>query len=169
MLTLIIRGLKFESIKSDNLKGKSVIYHDKKIATIEHDLEEIVFQIHPQLEMTEFEFLRELILNITANHDVVIDETQCQLGYLENGEKAYLLKSWEPWKEFLMKAKLKTLEGQNVILKNEDEEELGNGLLAEYTTQSDPFRITSVTIITIFGERKFEDDSIVIEPTNQFG
>jgi hypothetical protein len=168
MLTLILQGLRLDQINSEYIKGTSVIYHEKTLATIKTNDDEVVFSIHPQLEMHQYEVLRTVILEIMAGNNAVLDETGCQLGYLENGEAAYLIKNWEPWKAFLTKAKLRTLEGQNVILKNESGEELGNGLLAEYKFESDPFRITSCTIITIFGERKFEGKTLTIEPTNQF-
>ncbi len=168
MLTLILRGLPFDQLKSDYIKGKSVLYHEKTLATIQAIDNNIEFSIHPQLEMTQYEVLRGVILENMATNAVELDESGCQLGYLANGEPAYLIKNWEPWKEFLMKAKLRTLEGQNVNLKNESGEELGNGLLAEYTTESEPFRITSCTIITTFGERKFEGTDLRVEPTNQF-
>lgn len=168
MLTLILRGLQPDHIKSEYIKGKSVIYHEKTLATFKSNEDEVVFSIHPQLEMHQYEVLRQVILEIMAGHNVELDESGCQLGYLENGEGAYLIKNWESWKEFLMKAKLRTLEGQNVMLKNESGEELGNGLLAEYKIETDPFRITSCTIITTFGERSFEGNALTIEPTNQF-
>ncbi|MBM4765055.1 hypothetical protein [Bacillus sp. B15-48] len=169
MLTLIIKGLENEKVKSEYIKGNSIIYHEKKLATIQHQQGEVVFQIHPQLDMAEYEIIRELILPIADSEGVLIDESGCQLGYLETGEKAYLIKNWEPWKAFLMKAKLRTLEGQNVIVKNEEEEELGNGLLAEYQINSDPFRLTSITLITTFGEKTFKGKNLLIEPTNLFG
>ncbi len=168
MLTLTLRGMPFDHLKSDYIKGKSVIYHEKTLATIQAKDENIEFSIHPQLEMSQYEVLREVILENLAANEGELDESGCQLGYLANGEPAYLIKNWEPWKEFLMKAKLRTLEGQNVMLKNESGEELGNGLLAEYTTESEPFRITSCTIITTFGEQKFEGAALIVEPTNQF-
>jgi hypothetical protein len=168
MLTIILRGLRPDQIKSAYIKGNSVIYHEKTLATLKPDNDQVVFSIHPQLEMHQYEVLRTVILEILEDNNVQLDETGCQLGYLENGEAAYLIKNWEPWKEFLTKAKLRTLEGQNVRLKNESGEELGNGLLAEYQIESNPFRITSCTIITIFGERKFEGEVLTVEPTNQF-
>lgn len=168
MLKLRVRGLEKGKVKAEHVKGNSIIYHNKTLASFQSEEDGIVFSIHPQLEMAQYEVLRDLILEVTSGSNVEIDETECQLGFLANGETAYLIKNWEPWKEFLMKAKLKTLEGQNVILKNQEGEELGNGLLAEYTTGSNPFRITSCTIITIFGEKKFQDPNLKIEPTNQF-
>ncbi|SEM98515.1 hypothetical protein SAMN05192533_107232 [Mesobacillus persicus] len=168
MLKLKVRGLAKDKVRAEHVKGKSIIYNNKTLATFQAEDDGVVFSIHPQLEMAQYEILRNVVLEVTSDSNVEIDETECQLGYLANGETAYLIKNWEPWKEFLMGAKLKTLEGQNVILKNQEGEELGNGLLAEYTTVSDPFRITSCTIITIFGEQKFEDPNLLVEPTNQF-
>jgi len=168
MLTLILRGLRLNQLKSEYIRGTSVIYHEKILATFKPNDDEVIFSIHPQLEMHQYEVLRNVILETMAGNDAVLDETGCQLGYLENGEAAYLIKNWEPWKAFLTKAKLRTLEGQNVILKNEGGQELGNGLLAEYKFESEPFRLISCTIITIFGERKFEGETLTIEPTNQF-
>jgi hypothetical protein len=109
-----------------------------------------------------------LILELVYGNEDAIDERGCQLGYLENGEKAYLIKNWEEWKAFLMKAKLRTLEGQNVQALNSAGEELGSGLLAEYETSSNPFRINSCTLITLFGERKYAGENMRIVPTNQF-
>ena len=168
MLKLIIKGLNKEQVTSPYLKGNSVTFNHKTLATLQENEEEIVFSIHPQLDMAEYEVLRDIILQITSGHNVEIDESECQLGYLENGESAHLIHNWQAWKTFLMEAKLRTLEGQNVLIKNELGEELGNGLLAEYKIETEPFRITSCTLITIFGEQKFDSDSITIEPTNQF-
>jgi hypothetical protein len=169
MLKLIISGLEKDQAKSEHIKGNSVVYHEKTLASIQYAGEnETVFLIDPQLEMDEYEVVRKVILDITAGKEAAIDESDCQLGYLQNGEASYLLHNWEPWKEFLMAAKLKTLEGQNVIVKNEDGEDLDNGLLAEYKTATDPFRITSITLITIFGERKYEGENLAVVPTNQF-
>jgi hypothetical protein len=168
MLSLKLQEFQLKNIHSDYIKGNSFIYNGKTLATIKQADEQVVFSIHPQLEMKEYEVLRDLILQTTAGKDVELDESECQLGYLENGEPAYLIKNWESWKEFLMKAKLRTLEGQNVLIKNEEEEELGNGLLTDYTTESTPFRITSVTLITIFGEQKYDGDNLILEPTNLF-
>ncbi|WP_053361673.1 hypothetical protein [Bacillus sp. FJAT-27251] len=169
MLKLILRGLKKEQVESRHIKGNAVYYHERTLATLQYnENDEVIFLIDPQLEMSQYEVIREAILQITAGKDITIDESECQLGYLQNGESAHLIRNWEPWKEFLMKARLRTLEGQNVIVKNEEGEDLDNGLLAEYATAENPFRITSCTVITIFGERKYEGESLVVEPTNQF-
>lgn len=172
MLTLKIKGTPIEHIQSENIKksgGKYMVYRgNKSLATIQGTGSEVEFQIDPYLGLEEFQFLRDIILELSYGNEAAIDERDCQLGYLENGEKAYLIKNWEAWKTFLMKAKLKTLEGQNVQALNEEGEELGSGLLAEYEISINPFRITSCTLITLFGERKFEGENIMIVPTNQF-
>lgn len=168
MLTLKIMGTPLEHIRSEHIKNKSVIRNNKTLATIKGTENEVEFLIDPYLDLEEFQFLRDIIMEISYGNEAAIDERGCQLGYLENGEKAYLVKNLEEWKVFLMKAKLRTLEGQNVQALNLEGEELGSGLLAEYEIAESPFRITSCTLITLFGERKFEGENIKIVPTNQF-
>ena len=172
MLTLKIMGTPIENINSEHIRktgSKYFVYRgNKSLATIQGTESEVEFQIDPYLDLDEFQFLREIILDLCYGNEDAVDERDCQLGYLESGEKAYLIKNWEEWKAFLMKAKLKTLEGQNVQLLNDEGEELGSGLLAEYEVAAPPFRIMSCTLITLFGERKFEGKNLSIVPTNQF-
>jgi hypothetical protein len=172
MLKLKIMGIPFEHINSEHIKksgsNHSVYRGNKSLATIKDNGNETEFLIDPYLDLDEFQFLRDLIIELAYGNEDAIDERGCQLGYLENGEKAYLIKNWEEWKAFLMKAKLRTLEGQNVQALNESGEELGSGLLAEYKISAHPFRIHSCTLITLFGERKFEGENLRIVPTNQF-
>lgn len=172
MLTLKIMGTPIEYIDSEHIKktgsNYSVYRGNKSLAAIKGTGNEVEFQIDPYLDLEDFQFLRNIILDLSYGNEAAIDERGCQLGYLENGEKAYLIKNWEEWKAFLMKAKLRTLEGQNVQILNESGEELGSGLLAEYEISANPFRIKSCTLITLFGERKFEGENISIVPTNQF-
>lgn len=150
----------------DTSLGSSIIDNGRTLATIKPG--ETAFLIHPQLEMAEYEVLREIILTMVSGTDAEIDESDCKLGYLENGEPAHLIKNWEPWKGFLMEAKLRTLEGQNVTVKDFTGDEMGNGLLAEYQIEKDPFRITTCTLITIFGQRKFEGQALQVEPAGRF-
>lgn len=174
MLTLKVTGVPADEIESEQIKKSGDKYFvsrgNKTLATAIGTGNAVEFKIDPYLNLEEFQFLREVILELANGNEGAIDERDCQLGYLDNGEKAYLIKNWEAWKAFLMKAKLRTLEGQNVQALNEDGEELGSGLLAEYEIGSEkPFRITSCTLITLFGERKFEGGNLSIVPTNQFG
>ncbi len=168
MLTLKIMGTPLEHMKSEHIKNNSVVRNNKTLATIKGTGSEVDFLIDPYLDLEEFQFLHDIIMELSSVYEAAIDESGCQLGYLENGEKAFLIKNWEEWKAFLMKAKLRTLEGQNVQALNPEGEELGSGLLAEYEVLDSPFRITSCTLITLFGERKFERENIKIVPTNQF-
>lgn len=172
MLNLKITGISLEELTSEHIKNQgskySVYRGNKSLAAIQGTGKEVEFQIDPYLDLEEFQFLREIILEIGSGNGTSLDESGCQLGYLENGEKAFLIENWDEWKTFLMKAKLKTLEGQSVQAMNNEGEELGSGLLAEYDTAVNPFRITSCTLITLFGERKFEGDNLSIVPTNQF-
>ncbi|WP_121609888.1 hypothetical protein [Mesobacillus foraminis] len=168
MLTVIVRNIDRERLASKNLKGSSVIANGKTLATIKSGEAETIFLIHPQLEMEEYEILRETILEMVSGTNAGVDESGCKLGYLENGEPAYLIKNWEPWKAFLMRARLRTLEGQNIAVKDSSGDELGSGLLAEYKIEQNPFRITSCTLITIFGEKKIEGAELQVEPTGRF-
>lgn len=173
MLSLKVIGVSIEDlVSSDRLRksgGKYFVYEgNKSLATIQQSENGIEFLIDPHLGLEEFQVLRNLVLEVSYGNEDAIDERDCQLGYLESGEKAYLIKNWEEWKAFLLRAKLKTLEGQNVQALNEDGEELASGLLAEYEILTAPFRITSCTLITLFGERKFTGTNLTILPTNQF-
>lgn len=169
MLTLKIMGTPIDHIASEHIKNRTVVVNNKTLATIKESENGVEFQIDPYLDLDEFQFLRDIVMEVSYGNEDAIDERGCQLGYLENGEKAFLIKNWEEWKAFLMKAKLRTLEGQNVQALNQAGEELGAGILAEYEVEASPFRIRRCTLITLFGERKFEGDNIRIVPTNQFG
>ncbi|RSD23264.1 hypothetical protein [Mesobacillus subterraneus] len=169
MLILKLMGTPLEQIESEHIKNKTVMMNYKALATLKGTGSEVEFHIDPHLDLEEFQFLRDMIMELSYGNEAAIDERGCQLGYLENGEKAFLIKNWEEWKAFLIKAKLRTLEGQNVQALNPVGEELGSGLLAEYKIKEHPFSITSCTLITLFGERTFEADNIKIVPTNQFG
>jgi hypothetical protein len=168
MLILKLMGTPLEHIKSQHIKNKSIIRNNKTLAALKETENGVEFQIDPYLDLDEFQFLRDIIMELSYGNEDAIDERGCQLGYLENGDKAFLIQNWEEWKAFLMKAKLRTLEGQNVQALNPEGEELGSGLLAEYEIAESPFRITSCTLITLFGERKFEGGNIKVVPTNQF-
>ncbi|WP_142383515.1 hypothetical protein [Bacillus sp. T33-2] len=173
MLKLILRGVTIEEISSTLVQqngGSYIAMHQgKTLAELQPGMNEVVFQISQHLSLEEFQVLHDGIVSISEATGAEIDETKCQLGYLQNGDKAYLISNWDDWKQFLVSAKLKTLEGQNVIVKKENGEQLGAGLLAEFTTAVNPFRITSCTLITLFGDKKIEGTQLTVEPAGQFG
>ncbi|CAM3848382.1 hypothetical protein [Mesobacillus zeae] len=168
MLKVKIKGLPPEKITSKFISGEHIIYRGKSLASIIPGHDSTVFLIDSRLELNEYQLLRDIIVNMTEGTTSQIDDSECQLGYLENGDKAFLLENWEEWKTFLMGAKLRTLEGQNVLVKNEDGKDLGSGLLAGYTSEKIPFRITGCTLITASGEKTFTGNSLEFEPISRF-
>jgi len=111
-------------------------------------------------------------ISFIANHSAItVDDSNSQLGYLQNGEVACILTNWSDWVHFLEKARHKSMEGQKVKVLNENGFELGNGILTEYTivdSLDSGFQIEKCTLITTLGERSFLGPKIKIEPTGEW-
>ena len=162
-------GLKKKAQNHYTIFGKN----EKKVAELTFKPEENKLHItfSGNLSFIEYEMIHNTIVHITELCNGVIDDSEALIGYLENGEKVYIVKNWDEWSLFIHEAKYKTLEGQKVKVTNEKEVELGSGLLVDYTletSKSHSYLIKECTLITSFGERKFIGELLTIEPTDRW-
>lgn len=132
--------------------------------------ESVHVEFEENLTLEAFTIIHHIILEISNKVNGQVDDTHSQLGYLKDGEPAFIITNWEKWYAFLNEAKLKTLEGQKVHVFDE-EDELGSGILMEYQLEpsiNEEFIINQCTLITTFGERKFSGKNLKIEPANEW-
>lgn len=151
-----------------------LLVHDKKeLARITIDPTEahITFTYDGSLKLLHYEQIHNAILTFAKETVGSIDDSSSKLGYLDNGEPAFIINNWSKWTEMLNKAKYKTLEGQMVRVIDVNGNELGNGMLVDYKFK-ESVNLTSVisecTLITLLGERKYQGDVLIIEPTGQW-
>ena len=140
-------------------------------ATINHIKNTATFTYGGNLSFKEYEQIHNLITSINQEVKGVVDDSNSLLGYLENGEPAYIIKNWNSWTIFLNRAKYVSMEGQKVRVLNEHGIELATGLLVCY--EVDPstetqFTISSCSLVTTFGERTFSGSQLSIEPTGEW-
>ncbi len=144
----------------------------KELATAINDEATTALTIHYDGTLTfkEYELLHHLILSVNTSIDGKLDDSKSLLGYLENGEPAYIIMNWANWTVFLNKAKHVSMEGQKVKVYNEIGLEVASGLLVGYETDQtnqEQFIITSCTLVTLFGEKTYTGKQLVIEPTGE--
>lgn len=123
------------------------------------------------LSLDEYRQIHEAISFVAEHGDVSVDDQGSQLGYLQNGEEAYILTNWNEWVLFLEKARHKSMEGQKVRVLTDNGFELGNGILSEYTLNDSlekGFEIEKCILITTIGERTFRGPNIKLEPTGEW-
>ncbi|MFS0863221.1 hypothetical protein [Fredinandcohnia sp. 179-A 10B2 NHS] len=163
-------------IKGSALKKQSdtefILVNDKKeLARITISEGYVTFSYDGSLKFSEYEQIHNAILTFSQETDGSIDDSGSKLGFLDNGEPAYIITNWSKWTEMLNKAKYKTLEGQMVRVVDKSGNELGNGMLVDYKFK-ESVNLTSVisecTLITLLGERKYQGDVLFIEPTGQW-
>ncbi|RSK28347.1 hypothetical protein EJF36_16570 [Bacillus sp. HMF5848] len=130
--------------------------------------EEATIGFPGDLPMNRFKKVHDKLINLADHLEAEIDDSQSLLGYLANGDGAYIVTNWTEWIIFLQEAKLRTLEGKKVRVLDEKETELGNGLYVSSETESTTGNITSCTIITMFGEKTYTSNTLIIEPTNEW-
>ncbi|WP_102345078.1 hypothetical protein [Bacillus sp. Marseille-P3661] len=161
----------FKPLDQIDLSSKNIHKSDKKYSilddktqktigsiTMDHEDSKIKFEYGGNLTMDQYEIIHNSILYVNELVEGKIDDSNSLLGYLENGEGAYVVTNWNEWYTFLHKAKFKTMEGQKVKVLDEDGVEIGTGLLMDYklaSDSSDSFIVTECTLITTDGEETF--------------
>lgn len=151
------------SYRTENFKELAIAINEEATTTL-------TIRYDGTLSFKEYELLHHLILSVNATIDGKIDDSKSLLGYLENGEPAYIITNWDNWTAFLNRAKHVSMEGQKVKVLNEVGLEVGSGLLVGYEsdqTNQDQFIITSCTLVTLFGERTYTGKQLIIEPTGE--
>ncbi|WP_113927058.1 hypothetical protein [Bacillus sp. P14.5] len=127
-----------------------------------------LFEFSPGLNLEGYTTIHRLLNKIINDGELKFDDTNSLLGYLKNGEGAYILTNWSQWHEFLQDAKLKSLEGKKVRVLNETDQELASGLYVECKKDEITNKIIKCTVITLFGERSYKGEALKIEPTNEW-
>lgn len=115
------------------------------------------------LAFKDYERIHHLIDQLANDLNGVVDDKESLLGYLQNGEGAHIHTNWDQWAAFLTQARYKTLEGQMVKVLKEDGQELGSGLLVEYTFNS-RHHLEECKLVTMFGEKTFKGEKLEIIP-----
>ncbi|GGF25951.1 hypothetical protein GCM10010954_26140 [Halobacillus andaensis] len=124
----------------------------------------LLFTIPEDLELAEFQMIHDALSSLSEVLKTSIDDSQAFMGYLENGETAFLIKRWHRWKDFLLRARHRSLKGQKVEVREV------RGILLEYTEEesSPHFEVKECVILTTFGEQKVTGKNLQIEPTGEF-
>lgn len=164
--------IEFNQISKENDDQYSILSKkEAKIGTIIREQSSIKFEYGKNLSMDDYEIIHNCIMHV---HNLVggrIDDSNSLLGYLENGEGAYIITNWEEWYAFLHKARYKTMEGQKVKVLDAGGDELGSGLLTDYKIDRDSdvsFVVNECTLITTSGEQTFYGDYLKIVPVNDW-
>lgn len=149
------------------------IHNNQKLASVQHDEggKKLSFSFSPGLKMNQYENIHFAILQTVDAVNGSIEDSGSLLGYLQNGEGAYIVSNWNEWALFLQKARLKSLEGQKVSIFDETDAELASGLLTDYVLEINDegyYRISECTVITLVGEKKYTSASLKVEPTNEW-
>lgn len=137
----------------------------------EENMNNLTITFPKNLALEEYKQIHKAISSIANQSVCTVDDSNSQLGYLQNGEVAYILTNWSQWIYFLERARHRSMEGQKVRVLNENGFEIGNGILTEYTitdSLEDGFQIEKCTLITTFGESSFLGPNIKIEPTGEW-
>jgi hypothetical protein len=159
----LLQGITTENGWKIPLKdGKNYVYvvHEK-------NKQQLVFSFSNHLSFEQYQQIHDIITRIQHYIDGTVDDLNSLLGYLADGRGAYIITNWNQWAHFIMSAKLKSLEGQKVIVYNDKETELGSGLLLDYTLDESAC-IYECTLITTSGEQTFHNKPLLIEPTNEW-
>ncbi|MEI5908246.1 hypothetical protein WAK64_14400 [Bacillus spongiae] len=163
----LLRAYKFTKQKETYvLKKKNNIFIN---ATINHSSCKLKTEFSPHLTLEQYEEIHDIHVHLIKELNTTkYDDRNSLLGYLQNGEKAYIITNWEKWYSFLQEAKYKSLEGKKVMIQDESKQELASGLFLSYDSDPNTAKITRCTVITLFGERTFKGDGLTIEPTNEW-
>ena len=147
-----------------------VLDYGKKLITMKIDENNphiLMGEFAQNLSMKEYKAINAFLKEIIEAFNGTIDDENSKLGYLADATPACIVTNWEKWETFLVKAKLRSLEGKKVMALNTDGETLIEGLLVEYGSSVDEetgsLTISSCTVITIFGERTVKEDALSIE------
>ncbi|WP_421380946.1 hypothetical protein ACOJQI_18925 [Bacillus salacetis] len=127
-----------------------------------------LFEFSPGLNLEEYTAIHNLLKEIIRAGELKFDDSNSLLGYLKDGEGAYILTNWSQWHEFLQDAKLRSLEGKKVRVLDENDKELASGLYVESKKDEETNKIKECAVITLFGERSYKGESLKIEPTNEW-
>lgn len=141
----------------------------KELARAEIRSEEVLFTFPGNLGMREYEAVHEALKSVLEASGGSIDDSNSLLGYLPNGEGAYIIHQFRAWTTFLLTAKHHSMKGQKVQVLDEAGRMMGEGLLMDYELEdSDSFSVRKCTLVTTFGEQSYTGKHLKIEPTGNW-
>ncbi|MDX5476712.1 MAG: hypothetical protein LPK00_14360 [Bacillaceae bacterium] len=147
-----------------------VLDYGKKLITMkidENDPQILIGEFAQNLNMKEYKAINAFLKEIIEALNGSINDENSKLGYLADATPACIVTNWEKWETFLVRAKLRSLEGKKVMALNANGEMLIEGLLVEYGSSEDEetgaLTISSCTVITILGERTVKEEALAIE------
>jgi hypothetical protein len=73
----------------------------KTLGDVHIDHNGVKLEYSSELLLEEYIIIHDLISRLREGKDVVVDDSKSFLGYLSDGEPAYMIKNWEPWIEYL--------------------------------------------------------------------
>jgi uncharacterized protein (UPF0297 family) len=74
---------------------------DKVIADILLHDNTLTFNYSSELLLEEFVIIHEMISRLQKEHTVQVNDQNSFLGYLSNGEPAYIVTNWDNWMEYI--------------------------------------------------------------------
>jgi hypothetical protein len=82
-----------------------VAHADNVISDIFIHENEMTLQYSSELLLADYMLIHKLILQIQEGNPAVIDDSKSFLGYLANGESAYIIRNWGAWIDYLNRSK----------------------------------------------------------------
>ncbi|WP_096199002.1 hypothetical protein [Bacillus sp. FJAT-45350] len=145
--------------------------HPKGDFTVTNYKKEQMFTIifSNELEFEQLEQINLVIQQIGAHcKNGLIDDSKAFVGYLDDGESAYIIKRFGEWRRFILEAKHKSMEGQKVAV-YDNQNELGTGLLLGYSLKEGiDFNVHKVTLLTASGEQTYDGTHLTVKTTGEY-
>ncbi|MEH7305984.1 hypothetical protein [Neobacillus drentensis] len=91
--------------KHDSHYQLIIAHTDSVISDIFINDNELTLQYSSELLLADYMLIHKLIMQIQDGNPAVINDSNSFLGYLANGEPAYIIKNWGPWLEYLNSSK----------------------------------------------------------------
>lgn len=123
-----------------------------------------------ELSFEQYKHIHKTIKAIKEAIIGQIDDSLAFMGYLKDGEEAFIYHNWDQWLQLLEGAKHVSMEGQKVEV-YENSEIKGKGILISTKIdeeKKDDFTIVSCKIITKSGEKTLTGKQLRIVATGEF-
>ena len=83
--------------KHDSHYQLIIAHTDYVISDIFINGNELTLEYSSELLLADYMLIHKIILQIQAGNPAEIDDSNSFLGYLANGEPAYIIRNWGPW------------------------------------------------------------------------
>lgn len=77
---------------------------DKVIGELSLSDEVLTITYSSELMLNEFMIIHDLITQLTNKHDCIVNDSNSFLGYLPDGESAYIMTNWTPWLGYIQQS-----------------------------------------------------------------